>query len=179
MTEPIRTKTFWAGSFAIVGLALAGAAPLAAQKDCQPMFDALDKVMVTPTHIYTTVKKPGLDKPQTTETIYAKGIYTEADGKWSRSEITLEQLQNQERDNRKKSKYTCAYVKDEPVNGEDAILYKSHADTDDDRSDAQIWISKKGLPLKGEVVTESKGKAGKTQYSVRYEYKNVDPPKTK
>jgi hypothetical protein len=158
-----------------IGMMVAGSA--AAQKDCLPVFDALDKVIVTPTHIYTTFKKAGSDKPQTTETIYAKSIYTGEDGKWTRSEITLEAVGKQDQENRKKSKYTCSYVKDEPVNGEAAILYKSHAESPDDTSDAQIWISKRGLPLRGEVDTVPKGKTAKTHYSVRYDYKNVEPPK--
>lgn len=172
MIETIRFSTL----AVTLGMMLAGADSAVAQ-DCTPVFDALDKVIVTPTHMYTTFKKTGSDRHQTTETIYAKSIYTNEDGKWTRSEITLEAVGKQDQENRKKSKYTCSYVKDEAVNGEDAILYKTHAESPDDTSDAQIWISKKGLPLRGEVDTVPKGKTAKIHYSVRYDYKNVEPPK--
>ena len=53
------------------GILLIGATRLAAKDNCQPTYDALNKVMTTPTHIYgtmTAVPNNG-DKPITTETI--------------------------------------------------------------------------------------------------------------
>ena len=161
----------------LCGFLLAGAAPLMAQTDCKPVFDALDKVMSTPTHIYSSTKEGG--KPKTTETIYSgDAIFTNETGKWARSEATVKQVTTQEAENRRKSVHACHFVKDEPVNGELAAVYSAQAATTGQKSDAKIWISKSnGLPLRNEVDLQLGGKSEKNHYSVRYDYKNVDPPK--
>src|SRR5579862_6822069 len=101
------------------GLLLACASPLAAQPDCKPVFDALDKVIKTPTHLYTTTNSGG--KTQTTETIYAdSAIFTSSNGDWKRSKITAQQVARQEQEDRPKRKYVCSYLKDESVDGEPA-----------------------------------------------------------
>ncbi len=159
------------------GLALMGAPPLAAQDDCQPVFDALDKVMNTATHIYTTTKSGGT--PHTTETIYtADAIYTNDQGKWEKSKIKPAQVMKQEQENRHKSTYACTVKKEEPIEGEMAKVYTSHSGVLGQTTDSQIWISKKtGLPLRNEVDIDTGDKSGKSHYSVRYDYKNAKAPK--
>ena len=80
----------------------------------------------------------------------------------------------------KNSKYTCHYLRDEPVNGEPAARYSSHSEREDSdmKSDGQIWISKgRGLPLRQELeITESGDKPEVNHHSMRYEYTNVRPP---
>jgi hypothetical protein len=154
--------------------------PLAAQGNCKPVFDALSKVTTTSTHIYVTMNAVpnGGDKPRTIETIYAAGaIYTRVRGKWTRSPVTPQQVAKQEQENRQHSNFTCWYVRDELVNGETAGLYRTHAETADQKSDGQIWISKtRGLPLRQEMDIDTGGKAGKNHNSMRYVYGNVQPP---
>lgn len=161
------------------GLLLLGAAPLAAQSECKPIFEALDKVMGTPTHIYTTTKVSG--KPKTTETIYVDGdIYTNAEGKWTKSTVTTKQMSDVELENRRKTVYVCSYLKEEPVNGQKAAVYSTHtSQLTGDKTDGQIWISKdNGLPLRNEVDSVTGGKDSKnSHYSVRYDYKGVVPPR--
>jgi hypothetical protein len=161
-------------------LLLLSAMPLAAQGNCQPVFDALSKVSTTSTHIYVAMNAVpnGGDKPRTIETIYAAGaIYTRVGGKWNRSPITPQQVVKQERENRQRSNFTCRYLRDESVNGETAGLYSTHAETADQKSDGQIWISKtRGLPLRQEIDIDTGGKTGKNHSSMRYEYGNVQPP---
>ena len=163
-----------------LGLLLLSAVPLAAQGNCQPVFDALSRVTTTSTHIYVTMSAVpnGSDKPRTIETIYAAGaIYTRVGGKWTRSPVTPQQVVKQEQENRQHSNFTCRYVRDELVNSETAGLYSTHAETADQKSDGQIWISKtRGLPLRQEMDVDTGGKAGKSHNSMRYEYGSVQPP---
>jgi hypothetical protein len=161
-----------------LGSLLLGAMTLAAQEECQPVFNALDKVMSTPTRILSTTTAGG--KPKTTETIYAdKAIFTSINGKWTRSPASLEKVQQQEKDGRKTTVYACSHVKDEEGSGEASQIYSVSAKpVSGPKTESQFWISKStGLPLRNEVDVERSGKEAKSHYSVRYEYKNVAAPK--
>jgi hypothetical protein len=170
------------------GIALMGVMPIAAQSGCQPLDDAMNKVMTVPTHIYTVMSsvpsngaKPRTDEASRSETIYVSGsVYAKVGGHWSRGDWTPQQIMKQEQENRQHSKYICRYLRDESVNGETAAVYATHSegsDTGHTTSDGQVWISKsRGLPLRDEVDIDSGGPAGKNHYSGRYEYTNVQPP---
>jgi hypothetical protein len=161
-------------------LLLIGTATLAAQDACQPLNDAMLKVTNTPTHIYTTmtIGPNSGGKPQTIETIYAAGtLYTKVGGKWDRSTMTPAQVAKQEQENRRNSKTTCHYLKDEPSNGETAAVYGVNSETGGNKSAGQTWISKtRGLPLRQEFDIDIQGLHTKNHYSVRYEYSNVQAP---
>lgn len=181
----------WLFNIAVLtfGIALAGATPLAAQGDCHPVDDALNKVITVPTHIYSAMSpilsNGSTPRPSDTihnETIYVGGsAYVKVSGKWSRSEWTPQRIMRQEQENRQKSKSTCRYLRDESVNGETAAVYSTHSETSDEdlgliKSDGQVWISKgRGLPLRHEFDIEAAG-SSKQHHSVRYEYTNVQSP---
>ena len=161
------------------GFLLLGAMPLAAQDECQPVYDALDKVMSTPTHISSTATT-GKGKPRIIETIYAENsVFTSNGAKWTQEKTTLELVAKQQKEARQNTTYACTHVKDEQLNGQAAALYNvKTTEKSGHKTDSQFWISKdNGLPLKNEIDLDSGGKAGKSHYSVRYEYKNVAPPK--
>jgi hypothetical protein len=146
---------------------------------CQPVFDAMSKMFSTPTHIYMTETAefhPG--KTTAHEVIYAGGtIYNNMQGKWIRSSMTVQQMMDQERENRKQATYTCRSIGEEMVNGQPASKYASHSETEDVKSDSQIWISRRsGLPLRLELDSDVGGSLGKSHRSMRYEYSNVQPP---
>ena len=170
-----QSRTFVVPTFAILLLA---AIPLAAEDDCKPVFDAFDKVMTVPVHIYSTISTGG--KPTTTESIYTSdGIFSNHSGKWTPIPVKREEVAKQEEESRKKSVNTCRYLKDEEVNGEMAAVYSSKTASPEQKADGKVWISKNaGVPLRHEsdLVTGADG-ATKNHYSVRYEYKNVAPPK--
>ena len=153
---------------------LMGATPLAAQADCQAVDNAMNKIYTTSTHLYNT-----MGTNMKSEIIYVGGvIYDNVRGKWARSQLTLAQLMKMEEENRRNSKYTCRYLRDEAVNGEAAALYSTHAERQDMgvKSDGQIWISKsKGLPLRHEEDIDA-GDGRKNHHSTRYEYANVQAP---
>lgn len=152
----------------------------ALDSSCQALFEAMTKMVTTPTHVYTTetaaFRSDG--RPTTNETIYAGGaIYAKVNGKWIRSTITPHDMVRQEQDNRKNAKDTCRYLHDESVSGEPAAVYSTHSESQDVKSDAQLWISKsKGLPLREELDMDVGGKLGKSHRSMRFEYGNVQPP---
>ena len=116
---------------------------------------------------------------RTYETIYVGGyvyIKVASTSSWSRGP-TAQQVLKQEQENQQSSKQTCHYLRDESVNGERAAVYSMHAERSDQKSDGQVWISKtSGLPLRQELDLDSGGKSGKNHHSMRYEYKNVQPP---
>jgi hypothetical protein len=161
----------------LFGIALIGATSLPAQS-CQPVDDALNKIYTTPTHLYTT-----MDGGYKNELIYAGGaIYQNLHGKWAASSVTLQQVIKLEDENRRNSKYSCRYLRDESVNGETAAVYSTRAErtlpetNSSIKSDGQIWISRtKGLPLRHEEDIDDGGGA-KTHHSTRYEYAGVRSP---
>lgn len=161
-------------------LLLIGTAPLIAQDTCQPLYDAMLKVIDTPTHIYTTTGNASNSggKPHMIEVIYTAGtVYTSVGGKWIRSKMTPRQVVKMEHENRRNSKMSCRYLKDESVNGETSAVYSTHTETDGQKDDGQAWISKtRGLPLRQEMDIDMQGMANKQHYSMRYEYTNVKPP---
>ena len=162
-----------------VGLLRTGTTRLAAQDNCQPLYDAMSKVMTTPTHIFTTSNTAPNSggKPRTIETICVAGsTYVNFNGKWTRGP-TPQQVVKQEEENRRNSKASCRYLHDESINGETVAVYSTHAETSDQKSDGQMWISKtRGLPLRQGLYMDTGNKSGKSRHSVRYEYKNVQPP---
>jgi hypothetical protein len=140
------------------------------------------KVVVTPTHIYTTTVA-GHDKsvPRNSEMIYEGGrngaIYVLSAGKWTRAQMTSAEMTSKQEENRRTAQDVCRVVHDEAVNGEAATVYSTHSDKDGNKIDATVWVSKsKGLPLKEEMDMDVGGGAGKTHISMRYEYANVKPP---
>ena len=164
-------------SFSVVlvafGIALMSSIPMSAQ-GCQPILDAMNKIYITPTHLYTT-----MDGGLKNELIYAGGVvYDNLHGKWARSTVTLQQVEKMEDENRRNSKYECRYLRDESVNGDMAAVYSTHAERDDlkIKSEGQIWISKsRGLLLRQEEGIDA-GDGTKNHHSTRYEYVNVRPP---
>jgi hypothetical protein len=161
------------------GFAPIGARPLAAQTDCKAVFQAMDKIHTTPTHGFSTSSASANAKPHTAETIYFDGtIYVNVSGKWTRSRMTSADMAQQEKENRRNSKSTCRYLKDESVNGEAAAVWEVRSENEDAKSSGQVWISKsRGLPLRSETDVEiAGGGPDKAHYSVRYEFANVQPP---
>jgi hypothetical protein len=147
-------------------------------QSCTPVNDALNKVMMAPVHIYSSTKSG--DKVVTTETIYSDdGIFTNSGGKWQKSAMRREQVAQQESEARKKGTNSCEFVKEESVDGETASIYSTRMSAGEQKTEGHIWISKsRGVPLRNEVdlLSGPKGEI-KRHYSVRYDYKNIAPPK--
>jgi hypothetical protein len=67
--------------------------------------------------------------------------------------------------------HKCAHVRDETVDGIAAAVYDEHVETEDGKSDAEIWISKaQGLIVRHEAKSD-----GFTM-TIRYVYTDVQAP---
>lgn len=146
---------------------------------CQPVYNALTKIVSTPSHSYSTQTAPLVNGQQRkVETIYVQGkTYMLARGKWMLSPVTPNDVLEQEVENEKQGNSTCQFVRNESVNGEAAAVYSMRRKTDSGTEDGLMWISKStGLALRKEVDMEYGGKMGKMHLTARYEYSNVKPP---
>jgi hypothetical protein len=152
---------------------------LAAGDVCQSLLDANLKIYSAPVHIYTTetaIFTGG--KARTNELIYLNGkTYLQIAGKWRISPQTPKQMQEIRKKAEAGAKVTCKVVREEPVNGEAALLYNAHQETEDVKIDSQVWVSKaRGVPLKTESDSDMGGANGKVHRTLRYEYSNVQAP---
>ena len=145
---------------------------------CQPVFDALTKVVTTPSHSYTTSTGLNGGKPMEAETIFANGQkYIRARGKWIRLPVTSQEVLEQEKEKEEKGKSSCQFLRSESVNSEAAAVYSLHREYDEATEDGQMWVSKStGLPLRVEEDVENRGNKTKDHRSTRFEYGNVRPP---
>ena len=163
--------------FCVLSLLVMGqTVPARAADSCQPVFDALKKIVTTPSHSYSTGVING--KSTSTETIYVQGkTYMFAKGKWMLSPVTPTDVLTQELESEKEGKSTCQFARNESVNGEAAAVYSLRRETDNRKEDGQMWISKvTGRALREEVDVDYGGSLGKGRLSARYDYSNVKPP---
>lgn len=177
MLRKHRSRTSFAAAVIVaIGLS-AGPAALAVDPSCQPLIHASEKQISTPNHAYMTTTRDG--KARTREVIFAgDSIYVMVNGKWNRSPLTPQKMQEMQAENLSRAKsMTCRYLRDESVNGEAAAVYGTQGDSEFGKTESTIWISKsKGLPLRTEMDMSLGGKMGKSHMSARYEYSQVKPP---
>jgi hypothetical protein len=149
-----------------------------AADSCQPVFDALTKIVTTPSHSYTTSTAANGGKARATETIMTQGKkYIRVNGKWMTTPVTTADVLEQEKEREKNGKATCQLVRSELVGGEPASVYSMHREGDGVTEDEQLWISKAtGLALRAEQDVDMGGQIGKEHRSARFEYGNVAPP---
>jgi opacity protein-like surface antigen len=152
--------------------------PAHAADACQPVFDALTKLITTPSHSYTTSTPVNGGQVRTAETIMTQGKkYIRANGKWMDTHVTTGEVLAQERENEKNSKATCQLLRSEVVNAEAAVVYSLSREITGLREEAQIWISKStGIPLREEQDADWGGEIGKAHNSTHFEYGNIQPP---
>lgn len=130
---------------ALVALAFTSSSSFAEDAVCKLVFDAMAKTVLTPNHQYTTVRMPALNggKPQNGEIISTgKATYIQHDGKW-KSSVSPQAMLDQMNENRKNSKTTCHFVRDESIDGANASLYAVHEENPDSGSvDSKVWLAK-------------------------------------
>lgn len=162
----------------LLAIGLAAAAE-AADDTCKVLFDANRKMILTAHHGYQTQTSPARKETETSELIYRGGlngaIYVMLKGQWHRSPMSPDASLKQEEENIRNSKVSCRYLRDEMVSGEPAAVYSMHAENEDAKSDATIWVGKRnGLPLREEMDYDLS--PGKMHNTVRYDYSNVHAP---
>jgi hypothetical protein len=151
-------------------------APPTIDPACKPVFDANDKTLDTPNHLYQE-QTDAHGKKSTGELITVNGErYLLMDGKWSKSGMTVAESKKQSEENKKNAKVvTCKRVGSESVNGQAATVYTEHTETEDSKSDGKIWISSSGVILKTEIDLDP-GSDDRVHMTIRYEYGNVKAP---
>ena len=161
-------------SFLVIGQAVTAHAA----DSCQPIFNALQKLVTIPNHSYTSSTAARGGAPRTAETIMAQGKkYIRVHGKWMESHVSTQDVLEQEKENEKNGKSNCQFVRSESANGESASLYHIQRETEDFKEDSQIWISKaRGVPLREEQDIDVGGSLGKQHNSTHFEYSNIQPP---
>jgi len=149
-----------------------------AADSCQPVFDALQKLVTTASHSYTTSTAAKGGPPQTGETIMVQGKkFILAKGRWMDPHVTTQEVLEQEKEHEKNGKSSCQFIRSESVQGENAALYHMQRDIENFKEDSQIWISTaKGVPLREEQDMDYGGQIGKRHNSARFEYGTVQPP---
>ena len=181
--RPTTTFHWFLSLLPLLLLSTLGAAPASAQGDCKTVFDADDKLIATDHRAFATHSPVGrTGNAETNESVMVGGVtYVKVKGGWHKSPMTVAQLREQKAENRKNAKsVSCRYLRDESVDGEVARVFSVHSETEDNKSDGTIWISKsRGLPLRQEQDDDMGGSAAdKMHYSIRYEYTNVTAPPT-
>jgi hypothetical protein len=154
---------------AVVVIAGFGFASVHAAEDatCKLVFDAMAKTILTPNHQYMMLKMDALDrgKPQNSEIIdTGKATYILHDGKWTPS-LTPQETLDHMNENRKNTKSTCHFVRDETVDGVSASLYTVHEDNpDSDSVDSKVWFAKaSGLLV--HVAMDMEGMHSESRYA--------------
>jgi len=162
-------------SFLVTGQAL----KLHAADSCQPVFEAMTKIVTTPSHSYTTHRGGSTNnKLAKSETIYAEGkAYMRVRGKWMQSPATPQEVLDQLKENRDKGRNTCQVVRSELIGAVPVTVYSVHTETENFKEASQIWISKgMGRILKEEQDVDMGGRTGKEHRSARFDYDNVRAP---
>ena len=164
----------------LLSLLVMGKAVTARAADsCQPVFEAMTKIVTTPSHSYTTRTAGSTNgKPADGETIYVEGkVYMRVHGKWMQSPATPQEVLDQLKENRDQGKNTCQALRSELVGAEPVTVYSVHSETENFQEESQMWISKvTGRVLKEEQDVDMGGTIGKEHRSARFEYGNIRPP---
>jgi hypothetical protein len=118
--------------FVLSLLATAQAVTAHAAESCQPVYNALTKIMTTPSHSYSTQTAPLVNgQPRNVEPIYVQGkTYMFVSGQWMVSPATPNDVLKKELENEKQGKSTCQFVRNESVAGEPAVVYSMRRETD-------------------------------------------------
>ena len=137
---------------AIVALiGISGFLGSAAADDCGPVRAAMTATAQTPSTV--TVRKTNpkgtTTVSQVIQTATTKYVQTKG-GKWYAMNISFRDLL----DTVKASKLTCQHTGSEVVIGAPAGVYNVHIESDGNTTDGRMWISAKGLIVKGEVHFE-------------------------
>lgn len=141
---------------------------------CKTIVAALEKTQQTSHHAYSTIASAG-SQPMENEAIQIDGkMYVKIQNAWKTSPISEKDALNQIKENLRSAKaFTCRHDRDETIDGEAAAVYKTHQDSEDIKSDAEIWISKsRGLILR-EVVDHPEDHM---RITTHYEYNHVTTP---
>lgn len=150
--------------------------------DCETAYAALAKSLQIPNRQFVeqTLAAEG-GRLQKTETVSdGRKLYVKVKKEWRLSPLTIKGIVGETQQTRQSSKdEACSFLHDETLDGENVELYGTRATLIQGRSSSRFWISKaSGLLVKSVTELDVGGKNGRTTRTVRYEYKDIEVPKT-
>ncbi|HET8943123.1 MAG TPA: hypothetical protein VFN13_14180 [Rudaea sp.] len=154
--------------------------PLAhAGADCQPVYDAMQKLAITPVreHMQQTA-----DFKQSTSNgeviITPTAMYVQVDGKWKSTPYDPNKQAQAIAESATTRHTVCTHQPDEKVGAEVADVYATHDVQEAGTTiNGKLWISKtRGVPLRQMIDMDVGGKRGKSHTDLRFDYANVQPP---
>ncbi|WP_347260573.1 hypothetical protein [Rudaea sp.] len=158
-------------------VALACAPAHAQTAACTPIADAMVRLAATPNHqhiVETAAYKHGTSQSEVIETGSAR--YLKINGKWRSHPYDAKAEAAQIGQAMQASKATCTNAGSGDSDGRTATLFRLHNQSDDAKTDQQVWIGANGLPLKQVIDIDVGGALGKSHREIRYDYADVQPP---
>jgi len=137
----------------IAGIAaLAFSAGAHAADPCDAIFNAMVAQVKVPFAVKAT-QTPVNGPAQTMETRIVGGkSYFFVQGQWHSEPVSPDQMVSDLTEEKNAVKQTCNVAGDEPVGGQPATVYEAHIDSQGEKSDNKLWVSKAtGLPVKSEA----------------------------
>ncbi len=178
------SRRTWASAALSLALVAPFAAAAAPDPSCDPMSQAITKMLRTPNHQYMSQNSAneGLmngGKLRTSESISTEDTsYVKIQDQWRKVPFSRQDMLKQEEESHQNSKETCQFLRDDSSEGDPASVYGAHSEAEGGKSDVQIWISKaSGLPLREEIDLDLGSEARKSHSSVRFDYAHVEAPK--
>lgn len=168
---------------ALAALPCASSAAGAQSPQCAVPYGAMIKLLASPWHanmVDTAGTDAGLHhgKPTATEEISVGGsLYILSRGKWTKSPISVADMQQDQAEKMNTDKATCAHLRDESVNGENASVWSIHSDTEDGDTQSQLWVSKsRGVVMRTDIRIDAGGALGKRHSVSNYDFANIHAP---
>ncbi|MGA9826760.1 MAG: hypothetical protein WBQ57_00250 [Rhodanobacteraceae bacterium] len=165
----------------VCALSLAVGATTAADAgtNCQPVFDALQKMAVTPVHEYIHRTAAFMEAPSDSEVVITgNAMYLQISGKWRSIPYDSQQRAQEIRQSAATRHTVCTRLGDESVGAEAAAVYGTHDDQGEGSTvDGMLWVSKsRGLLLRQTIDMDVGGKHGKSHTDIHFDYANVHAP---
>jgi hypothetical protein len=149
----------------------------AANPACQPVLDAIIKQAATPNRLIMKQVGGSTDGRQSMVITTGDAMYVQVAGKWHKSAYDPKERAAEIKEKADSPERSCTLVKSDPVDGTAAKLYRVTDKTDDDVTEASLWIATAtGLPLRQSVELDVGGKDGESRWDARFEYDDVTPP---
>ena len=143
---------------------------------CARVYKALENVVTTPGHSYTTETSSQRGTTQS-ESISLDGkVYVFSSNRWILSPVTSQEMKQQLRQSALHATLACRLIGEEQVEDRTATVYATTRQTGDSKNASRLWIDKaSGLLLRQEEDLTSGDHT--VHRSTRYEYGNVKAPR--
>lgn len=147
--------------------------------DCQPVYNAMQKLAITPVHEYVHQTAEFKSVPSDSEVVItATAMYVQVAGKWKSMPYDPKKQARAIAESAATQHTVCTHQPDENVGGEAADFYATHDVQEEGTTvNGMLWISKsRGVPLHQTIDMNVGGKVGKSHTDLRFDYANLQAP---